>query len=556
METGDVSESFAAAIVNGGLLTAVELDRAQQICDQSGKRLAPTLSRLGLLSDGEIAGIFAATTGFPLTDRPTLLHARDYTCRLNLRFLERHALLPIEMDGNRLKLAMADPEDGQALRAMMFAFDIMEIEPLIASFGDIAEALARFAPNDAQALQADQFVSARAGEDLVRLNEEDSEAPVIRLVQRLLVQAVNRRASDVHIEPMARQVLIRYRIDGLLIEVEKLPENLAAPIASRIKILAGLDIAECRLPQDGRLRLTVKGRDVDVRVSTSPIAYGESLVLRLLGRSAVTLDLDTLGLPDTSLAKLKAGLERSHGMILVTGPTGSGKTTTLYAAIQRLRRPEVKILTVEDPVEVLIEGVNQVQVRPEIDLDFAASLRAFLRQDPDILMVGEIRDGETADIAMRAALTGHLVLSTLHTNSAIGAFTRLKDIGVEPYLTASTVIASIAQRLVRGLCENCCVAHPPGPDDIAIFQSVGLAAPKSIYEPLGCDICNGTGHLGRLPIFEYFEVDEVARAAIRDGSIVEWDDTPRMDSLLVHGLMLVAQGRTSMGEVRRAVNIA
>lgn len=556
MEGGGVSESFAAAIVNGGLLTVLELDRAQQICDQSGKRLAATVSRLGLLSDGQIADIFSATTGFPLIDRPALLRARDYTSQLNLRFLERHALLPIEVDRNRLKLAMADPEDGQALRAMMFAFDIMEVEPLVASFGDIAEALAKFTPNETQALQVDQFVSARAGEDLVRLNEDDSEAPVIRLVQRLLVQAVNRRASDVHIEPMARQVLIRYRIDGHLVEIEKLPENLTAPIASRVKILAGLDIAECRLPQDGRLRLTVKGRDVDVRVSTSPTAYGESLVLRLLGRSAVTLDLDTLGLPDASLAKFKTGLERSHGMILVTGPTGSGKTTTLYAAIQRLQRPEVKILTVEDPVEVLIEGVNQVQVRPEIELDFAASLRAFLRQDPDILMVGEIRDGETADIAMRAALTGHLVLSTLHTNSAIGAFTRLKDIGVEPYLTASTVIASIAQRLVRGLCENCCAARRPAAEDIALFLSVDLTAPEIVYDPLGCDICNGTGYLGRLPIFEYFEVDEVARAAIRDGSIVEWDDAPRMDSLLVHGLKLVDQGKTSIAEVRRAVNIA
>jgi general secretion pathway protein E len=291
------------------------------------------------------------------------------------------------------------------------------------------------------------------------------------LVQRVLADAVRRRASDIHIEPMAGHVSVRNRIDGALMEVEQLPAALASPVASRIKIIASLDIAESRLPQDGRLRISVGGRDVDVRVATSPIAHGESIVLRLLGRSEVALDLDTLGIAPDLLERLKLLLDLPHGMILVTGPTGSGKTTTLYAALERLRRPEVKILTVEDPVEILIDGINQVQVRPDIDLDYAATLRAFLRQDPDILMVGEIRDRDTADIAMRAALTGHLVLSTLHTNSALGAFTRLRDIGIEPFLTASTVVASLAQRLVRKLCTHCRTTRVPDASEAELFGS-------------------------------------------------------------------------------------
>ena len=269
------------------------------------------------------------------------------------------------------------------------------------------------------------------------------------------------------------------------------------------------------------------------------------------------LDLDRLGLAPHTLARLKGALDRPHGIILVTGPTGSGKTTTLYAAINRLRRPEVKILTVEDPVEVLLEGINQVQVRPEIDLDYAATLRAFLRQDPDILMIGEIRDRETADIAMRAALTGHLVLSTLHTNSAIGAFTRLKDIGIEPFLTASTVIASLAQRLVRSLCIECRTDRAPHADEQALFAKIGLDAPSKVYEPSGCPSCSSSGYRGRHVLIEYFEVDEEARDAIRDGSIASWEQRLKdSDTLLGHGLALVATGATSLAEVRHVVDAA
>jgi general secretion pathway protein E len=450
---------------------------------------------------------------------------------------------------------MADPEDDVALRGVMFATGAREIEPMVATFGDVEEALARLSGTDAILQDSSAFADIAPDDEAERLTETESDAPVIRLVHRLLANAVNRRASDVHIEPMARHLAVRYRIDGRLTEVERLPHALAGPIASRIKIMSALDIAECRLPQDGRLRLTVKGRDVDVRVSTSPIAHGESLVLRLLGRTEVPLDLDQLGLSPTSLKRLKSALERPHGMILLTGPTGSGKTTTLYAAINRLRRPEVKILTVEDPVEVLLDGINQVQVRPDIDLGYPATLRAFLRQDPDILMIGEIRDRETADIAMRAALTGHLVLSTLHTNSAIGAFTRLRDIGIEPFLTASTIIATLAQRLVRGLCTHCAQSRPLSSEERRLFTSCDIVQPPHLFEPSGCEQCGGTGFSGRVPLIDYFEVNEAARTAIRDGSISDWENRQRgAESLLGHGLSLVAIGRTALSEVRRVVD--
>jgi general secretion pathway protein E len=303
--------------------------------------------------------------------------------------------------------------------------------------------------------------------------------------------------------------------------------------------------------------VTVSGREIDVRVSTSPTAWGEAIVLRLLARAEVPLDLDRLGLPASALAGLIRALERPHGIILLTGPTGSGKTTTLYAALNRLRRPEVKILTVEDPIEILLEGVNQVQVRPEIDLSYAATLRAFLRQDPDILMIGEIRDRETAEIAMRAALTGHLVLSTLHTNSAIGAFTRLADIGIEPYLTASTVIATVAQRLIRSLCETCRRARPIEVSEAAIFAQAELAVPEMLHEPVGCGACQNSGFRGRLPLIEVLEVDDVLREQVRDGNAERIvDSRPPDATLLGHGLALVAAGRTSLGEVQRAVHLA
>jgi general secretion pathway protein E len=545
---------FDELLVEKGLLTASDLARANEVRRHGRARLPATLVRLGLVPELDLLETQAAASGLRVVGRADFPQTALWIDDINPRFLARHAVAPLAYEDGRLTLAMADPEDAEALAGIAFATGAHEVDRVLATFSDIEEALGseRFEGEE----PIDELAGGGTAEDIERLAEGESDAPIIRLVQRLLANAVNRRASDVHIEPMARFVSVRYRIDGRLVEIERHPDSLAAPIASRIKVMAGLDIAESRLPQDGRLRLTVRGRDVDVRVSTSPIAHGESVVLRLLGRSEVPLDLERLGLPEAALAALNRALDRPHGIILLTGPTGSGKTTTLYAAINRLRRPDVKILTVEDPVEVLLEGVNQVQVRPDIDLSYAATLRAFLRQDPDILMIGEIRDEETAEIALRAALTGHLVLSTLHTNSAIGAFTRLADIGIEPYLTASTVIAAIAQRLIRSLCEACCTSRPPDAGERALFEQAGLSPPDLIREPAGCPTCAQSGYRGRLPLIEILEVDETLRQHIRAGDVESFaDERPATETLLGHGLALVASGRTSLAEVERAVQL-
>jgi len=544
---------FELLLRHRALLSETDLVRAQEVSHRTGNRLAATLAKLGLVPEEELAALLSELTGFPVRPRNSLPEALARLDGVNQRFLERRSLLPVEQDDDYLAVAMADPTDDEALQGLAFAAG-SAIRPSIMSFSEIDEALRLGSDDRIDVDDMSDGLSSGLGSDVARLLEDESEAPVIRLVQRILTNAVKRRASDVHLEPMARHLSVRYRIDGRLQEVERHPDGVAAPVASRIKIMAGLDIAESRLPQDGRLRFTVSGRDVDVRVSTSPIAHGESIVLRLLGRTEVPLDLEQLGLPERALQKLKNALDRPHGIILLTGPTGSGKTTTLYAAIARLRRPEVKILTVEDPVEILIEGVNQVQVRPDIGLSYAATLRAFLRQDPDILMIGEIRDRETADIALRAALTGHLVLSTLHTNSALGAFTRLADIGIEPYLTASTVIATIAQRLVRALCPHCRGARLPTAEEARQFADAEMAIPPHIYDAVGCRECLETGYSGRTPLIEVVEVDDAIRARIRDNLIRdEQTDRAHVDTLAGHGLALVAAGRTTMAEVRRAV---
>lgn len=538
------------------LLTGSDLARAEQVSARTGGRIAETLARLGLVAEDDIARNFGEVTGLERIARSAITPDTSLLDDLNLRFLSRHSVIPLAVAEDGWGVAIADPEDSQTLEALRFASGT-DVRPMIATFSDIQDALgsAVIDHGDLGGIAGD-YASATE-DDIGRLLEDSSDAPVIRLVQSLLASAVSRGASDVHIEPMARHLLIRYRIDGRLIEAERYPDSFAAPVASRIKVLASLDIAESRLPQDGRLRLTVRGREVDVRVSTSPTAWGESIVLRLLGRTTVPLDLDKLGLPDLALEALSRALNQPHGIILLTGPTGSGKTTTLYAAISRLKRPEVKILTVEDPVEVLLDGINQVQVRPDIGLGYPETLRAFLRQDPDILMIGEIRDRETADIAMRAALTGHLVLSTLHTNSALGAFTRLSDIGIEPYLTASTVIATIAQRLIRALCVECRQPRDIDEAEQAIFTTAGMAPPTHIFDSVGCKACHQSGYAGRIPLIEVVEVDENLRMLIRSGDAETIAPTrPPSETLHGHGLALVSRGVTTLTEVERAVQAA
>lgn len=387
-------------------------------------------------------------------------------------------------------------------------------------------------------------------EDLL---ESTDDAPVIRLINAMLTEAVRKQASDIHIEPFEKRLAVRYRVDGVMQKLLEPPRAIAPLVISRLKVMAKLDIAERRLPQDGRISLRVAGRPVDVRVSTLPSGHGERVVLRLLDKQAGRLDLEQLGMPPEALSGLQKSLSLSHGIVLVTGPTGSGKTTTLYAALARLNTARFSILTVEDPIEYYIDGIGQTQVNNKVELDFARGLRAILRQDPDIVMVGEIRDMETAEIAVQASLTGHLVLSTLHTNTAVGAVTRLRDMGVEPFLLASSLVGLVAQRLVRVLCPTCKRSHTPSEGELRTLNASASEA-HNVNAPHGCERCNHTGYTGRQGIYEVVQVDETMRTMIHDGeSEQDLERYARTQSVGINddGARLVLAGITSLEEVLR-----
>ncbi|MFT4726102.1 MAG: general secretion pathway protein E [Granulosicoccus sp.] len=387
-------------------------------------------------------------------------------------------------------------------------------------------------------------------EDLLESTDDNA---VIRLINAMLTEAVRKQASDIHIEPFETRLAIRYRVDGVMQKLVDPPHAIAPLVISRLKVMAKLDIAERRLPQDGRISLRVAGRPVDVRVSTLPSGHGERVVLRLLDKQAGRLDLEHLGMPQTALKSLQSSLGLSHGIILVTGPTGSGKTTTLYAALAKLNTSRYSILTVEDPIEYYIDGIGQTQVNNKVDLDFARGLRAILRQDPDIVMVGEIRDMETAEIAVQASLTGHLVLSTLHTNTAVGAVTRLRDMGIEPFLLSSSLVGLVAQRLVRLLCPHCKNPHKPSEGELRILKQ-DAADVATMYAPHGCDRCSHTGYAGRQGIYEVVSVDEQMRTMIHDGASehdIERYARTLSPGIAVDGLRLALEGKTSIEEVLR-----
>jgi len=402
----------------------------------------------------------------------------------------------------------------------------------------------------------DEFDLASIAEELAEpedLLESQDDAPIIRLINALLTQAIKEEASDIHIEPFETRMTVRMRVDGVLREVLQPQRALAPLITSRIKIMAKLDIAEKRLPQDGRISLRIAGRSVDVRVSTLPSGHGERIVLRLLDKQAGRLDLFQLGMSMKNQVVMDSLIHKPHGIVLVTGPTGSGKTTTLYAGMQRLNDSKYNIMTVEDPIEYYIDGIGQTQVNTKVDMSFARGLRAILRQDPDVVMVGEIRDLETAEIAVQASLTGHLVFSTLHTNTAVGAVTRLRDMGVEPFLLSSSLIGVLAQRLVRKLCVHCKVARTP---DVAEFAVLGQEPGEGIeiYEPVGCDECNHSGYRGRTGIYELVEIDDTFRTMIHDGSgehELENHARTKSESIRSDGLRRVLAGETTLEEILR-----
>ncbi len=539
---------------------------ASQKGEQAGTRLGEILVRAKVVTEEEVLRALAVQLDLPFTPQlDTDSVPPDLVKKIPINFAKQARVLPLGAGGDSVRVAVADPLDtaAQDSLAMLLGQPLSpEISPPQAILDAINAVYDRAADEHEKLMEdletEDLESVAHELEEPADLLDADDEAPIIRLVNSLLFRAVKERASDIHINPEEKDILVRYRIDGVLREVIRPPKRFQASISSRIKIMGGLNIAEKRLPQDGRIRIKIAGKDVDIRLSTVPTAHGERIVMRLLDKSNVLLDLSEIGFEPWQLRIMDGLITRSHGIVLVTGPTGSGKTTTLYAALSKINSPDLNILTIEDPVEIQLGGVGQVQVNPKIDLTFANGLRSFLRQDPDVILVGEIRDLETAEIAIQASLTGHLVFSTLHTNDAAGAITRLADMGVQPFLVASSLVGAIAQRLVRVLCKECRRPYVPTREELeqaSITQKILADAgnPTHLYRAVGCPACQNTGYQGRTGIYEMMLVDDDLRQLILknvDSQAIKRKAMEHgMMSLLDHGAFKVARGITTAAEV-------
>src|SRR5712671_4653870 len=488
------------------LLEPEDVERALELQKERGDKLGKILIDLGFIASRDLLSALSEQLGVPLAavDQPPPVAPE--IDGLSPRFMRQCRFIPIRVEDSTIAIAMADPLDFETIAAVR-GFSGLKVATALAAEQEILDAIDKYYGEAEKQTTDSEIESTQAGEDLEHLRDMASEAPVIRLVNAMIAQAVEKRASDIHIEPFEKEFRIRYRIDGVLVSQEPPPRELRAAIISRVKLMAKLNIAERRLPQDGRIKVKTLGREVDLRVSTLPTLYGESVVMRLLDRSAGDFyDLKSLGFDTHMLERMEYYTSLPHGIFLVTGPTGSGKSTTLYSALTRINQPDKKIITIEDPVEYQMDGINQIHVNPQIGLTFAAGLRHIVRQDPDVIMVGEIRDRETADIAIRSALTGHFVYSTLHTNDAPSAITRLADMGVENYLITSSVVAILAQRLIRLICANC-------------RESAGRAMTPfgetvETFRGSGCDQCAGAGYQGRMGIFELMELNDDIRKKI------------------------------------------
>ena len=560
---GDVLARLGAVLIEGGMVDQRSFERARRVAAETDTRLDRILTQLGIVSERSLAEAFAGLLGLPLATAREYPEAPLFADRLKAKFLRRARAMPIAADDRGVTLAMADPLDSFTRDAVAAALE----RPVVAAVAvpvELEAALDRLyaepdVETEATVLDDAGVDSEPVEEDAERLKDLASEAPVIRLVNQLIARAVETHASDVHIEPFPDRLRVRYRYDGVLHEVEPPPARLQAAVISRIKIMARLDIAERRLPQDGRIKLTVRGHDIDFRVSTIPALYGETVVLRVLDRTAVEFDYDRLGFPGDIRLGIERCLDLPNGMVLVTGPTGSGKTTTLYTGLLRLNTVARKIVTVEDPIEYQLTGINQIQVKPQIGLNFASLLRSILRQDPDVIMIGEIRDLETAQIAVQAALTGHLVLSTLHTNSAAATVTRLRDMGLEDYLLTATLKGVLAQRLVRRLCPAC---KAPAPGQAALIERFGLerlAAGRKIelFQAVGCPECRGTGYSGRRAIGELLlpsrAIERLIFERADDAAIEQAAVAEGMRPLFDSGLVAMLEGDTTIEELVRSI---
>ena len=546
-------------LLEGGHVTREQLDSAVEEQRRLGRSLGRVLVDLGVLSEGQLVAALATQIGLKfvdLSDYPVdgsaVSKVPDTVCR-------RHNALPIGYEDGKLVVAMADPANVFAVDDMR-SMTGMDIKPVVATKADVLAAINRYQRSDEE---MDQLTSAidveQDVDDLSSVREITEDAPIVKFVNLLITQAIQDRASDIHIEPAEKDLRVRFRIDGVLHEVMRSPKTITSGVTSRLKIMADINIAERRIPQDGRLSVTANGKKIDLRVATLPTVWGEKIVMRILDNSTAMMKLSDLGFGQENYDVYSKSFIKPYGMILVTGPTGSGKSTTLYATLNIVSKPEVNVITVEDPVEYRLPGINQVQANPKAGLTFAAALRSILRSDPDIVLLGEIRDKETAHIAIEAALTGHLVLSTLHTNDAPSAIVRLTEMGIEPFLVGSALDCVLAQRLARKLCPKCKEAYVPTRESLAEmrFPLPGDEPVPTLYRPIGCSACSKTGYKGRLALHEVMAVsEEIEKLAVEHASALTISKVALEQGMITlrnDGLAKVKGGHTSMEEILRVV---
>jgi general secretion pathway protein E len=552
------------ALSDGGFLSPEQLVEVDHHARRKGLDLTEALVQSGLLEEMQVIGLLSEVTGIPFRmELPSGSSAPALPRKLPIQFARKHTIFPFRDPDDGTLYVAGSTVDDEVLENVRTLF-AEEVQPVLSTRRSISEAINRTYERASESA-GDVIENLENGDLAVRVSELEEpqdlldasdEAPIINFVNSVLYEAVKERASDIHVEPFEDDLSVRYRVDGVLHNVHSLSKKLHSPILSRVKIMASLDIAEKRLPQDGRIRIKIAGKDIDIRVSTVPTSFGERAVLRLLDRSQVLLGLSEIGMGEDHLKAMEKVTTSSHGITLVTGPTGSGKTTTLYAALTRINSADKNIITVEDPVEYQLAGISQIQVNPRIDLTFANGLRSILRQDPNVIMVGEIRDLETAEIAIQASLTGHVVFSTLHTNDAAGAVTRLIDMGVEPFLVASSVNAILAQRLIRMICTHCKEQYEPLHEEL---EEMGLSLKDlpegGLWRGAGCAQCLDTGYLGRTGIYELLIVTDLIKATVLrnpdSGSIKKAALAEEMRTLRQDGARRVLKGITTIEEVLR-----
>ena len=562
----EYSDPLIQQMMDEGLIAKQQAEEVIDEHERTGKPVREALIDMDIIGEDQLLEVIAHQLGTEVIQLGSLDIDSEVIKTVPASVARMYNIVPVRVEANTVVVATFDLLSPEIVDELMFVLT-RDVSFVVAAEEDIKNYLNRYYGDESESVSdmlnaletelkdaGDLIEAAKRGDDIAQIEQAASSTPVVRFVNLVLYQAVQDRASDIHFEPFENEFKIRYRVDGALYEMAPPPKHLALPVTSRIKVIAGLNIAERRIPQDGRIQLTVAGRPIDFRVSTLPTQFGESVVLRVLDRSTVSLELEKLGMPEDVFQYFLEDIDKPNGILIVTGPTGSGKTTTLYSALRRINTIESKLLTAEEPVEYDIEGIMQIPVNEAIGLTFARTLRSFLRQDPDIIMVGEIRDMETAEIAIQASLTGHLVFSTLHTNDASGAVTRLIDMGVEPFLIASTLEGVLGQRLVRTVCQNCKTAYKPDKD---ILSQLGLSeeavADRNFFYGAGCSYCNQTGYRGRRGIYEYLRVRDPIRDLInlRKPTLIIRDKAVEMGmrTLREDGIRCILDGFTTVEEV-------